>query len=299
MNLKKQLSNLVTLAAIAVIALLACMPARAWGPTGHDVIVQIAYDNLTPRAKAKFDAIVRSDPRGRDLFAMANWPDVIRRSTLIPEADQHPRRHFVNIPFQNGVILPASQRAPLYGDSECVTYAIDIYYHKLATSQTPQDQADALSWLIHVVGDVHQPLHCITLISPEFPAPEGDAGGNKYFIRTPHETEAGRVGFRKSKLHAYWAQAPDRIIPGGRISDIVKLEETTFPKSATREWKNGSPSDGIRWADESCDLAAQVYSAPEDEDVSPQYDSFVITTTEHRLAQAGYRLAGLLNTLWK
>ena len=63
----------------------------------------------------------------------------------------------------------------------------------LKGSGTAQEMVDALSWLIHLIGDIHQPLHCVTHITSQHPAPEGDRGGNSFKLKgTPNN------------LHSVW-----------------------------------------------------------------------------------------------
>jgi hypothetical protein len=78
------------------------------------------------------------------------------------------------------------------------------------------DKAEKMSWLIHLVADVYQPLHCATLINSFYPAPEGDRGGNKFFVKVPRSSKA-------QKLHSLWDELLGRGTARRVESSTMKL----------------------------------------------------------------------------
>jgi hypothetical protein len=208
-------------------------PARAWLAEGHQATGAIAYDALLrhdPEAartavallmahpdRARFDAELAALPaaaRGRRLMAlMATWPDLARGgpwdhdSWHYDQAFASPIRHLV--PFSFGGAFAAFRR-------------------NLATLRDagapPQDRAVALAWVMHIVGDMHQPLHAAIWLSWRFPV--SDAGGNWSWVR-PEEDAA------PMRLHWFWDSAGRPPAPRGSAPDAFVAElERLFPFEA-------------------------------------------------------------------
>ncbi len=294
------LRNLCRTAFVLLSALSAMAPALAWGPVGHEVVAQIAYDNLKPNVKAKVNAILAADPRGRSLADASTWPDSIRHSNKVPASEIHASEHYVNVPLTNGTLPPPPERATYYVEPETVTIGIADNATVLADgSSKPQERADALSWLIHLVGDIHQPLHCVARITDEHPLPHGDQGGNLYSVRAPHITPSGNIGVRKTSLHAYWDSVPSMLDLSATPQQLAAAIEKSNPIASCPSPDNASPKDAAIWANESCELALTVYATPENEQLTDEYIAASKAIARDRLARAGYRLAGLLNALLK
>jgi hypothetical protein len=194
---------------------------QAWNATGHMTIALIAYRRLDASTRSKVDAILRSHPaytefkgkqptnfadEGAWVFMMAStWPDVIKdrnnpfHATYDPDDSSarpgsfhkgiHDVEHFVDQPFEQG---GTTGKAP--GPRTILTY-LPENLAKLKMGGDDKDMAVALSWIIHLMGDLHQPLHCTSRFSPEFP--DGDQGGNLFVVMPPE-------GNRPVALHAYW-----------------------------------------------------------------------------------------------
>ena len=273
-------------------------PAQAWNQRGHEAVAAVAYAQLTPDAKKAVDGILASDPRHRTLAQASVWPDVIRRDDTVPAADKHAARHYVDIPYLDGQTAPPPV-ASLFRDPETVTAGIKLYAAELGSPATtdPQRRADDLSWLIHLVGDIHQPLHCCTRVTPEHPLPAGDRGGNDYAINAAVKNPDGSAGTTQ-KLHAFWDLAPD-LSPTAATSEALAAELMQgHPAALYPGILQASPADAEQWAIESYSYETFVYTTPEHKDVTPEYaaDAYAITTD--RLARAGYRLAAILNHLF-
>lgn len=195
--------SLILLAA-SVFALLFAPAAQAWGCKGHQTIALIAEKHLTPAAKQLAAAMLAVDPgrhfngtpcgtTGLDAFAAAaTWADAVR----IQGTDSG--FHFVDIPRGGS---QADIAAICAKPDSCVTKAIaDQVLILEDTNATPKLRAAAIRYIIHLVGDLHQPLHCTT---------NGDRGANcvpvGYFKSTPHPvTSTASLDDYNPNLHAVW-----------------------------------------------------------------------------------------------
>lgn len=305
--------------------------ARAWNYTGHRLIATLAYDELTPAARNKLDALLRAHPRydadlladlpqGYDpkpyAFAMAGyWPDIVRSPQNPMHFTSHqPQWHYINVPieFTGGGAQPATQPATQAtsatapasqpaGEPQNVVEAIDKARIDIVNaSVSDADRAVALCWLIHLVGDLHQPLHAATLFSPQFPA--GDRGGNLFIVMK---------GYQQQNLHSIWDESlgtqsspfvigyvasgmmNDPQFKRDALQDVADLNPLTWMKessAAAREsaYLNGElkgiSSDELRQ-----DPAAPVPLLPRG------YLRDAELVSLKRAALAGHRLAQLLN----
>ncbi|MGB7156608.1 MAG: S1/P1 nuclease, partial [Tepidisphaeraceae bacterium] len=200
--------------------------ASAWNYTGHRTIGTIAYDEITPAVRAKVDAILKAHPRyekdllgempqgyaepARFAFAMSGyWPDIIRTQSNPMHFTHHrPMWHFINVRYQLPDWNPSS--APSTATSTAATGATT----QPAADEGPKDVVEAIAknkadlrdpslsdaqkavavcWLVHLVADLHQPLHATTLFSAQFP--DGDRGGNSFIISQRRQNV---------NLHAVW-----------------------------------------------------------------------------------------------
>lgn len=160
-------------------------PALAWGPVGHAIIAEIAEARLTPAA-AQAVAQLLSQDGAQHLDQIASWADAIRPS--------HPETgpwHFVDIPL-SAQGYNAARDCP---GGNCVVEQIQRWGAVLGDATVaPAERLIALKYVVHFVGDIHQPLHCETNFASR-PPPNGDRGGNDV-----HLTYFGR----STNLHAVW-----------------------------------------------------------------------------------------------
>ena len=157
----------------------------------------IAYARLTPRARARVSELLAVpvapytlSRQSRDFVDASVWADEVRG-----EPGFEPTRpwHFVDNPFG---ITPETPLPPGLPSAQNILAALRkeiAVLHDPAAKQG--DRARALRFVIHLVGDIHQPLHCATRISPL--NPDGDRGGNDYAVIPPQNT-------RGDNLHAFW-----------------------------------------------------------------------------------------------
>ena len=184
-------------------AVLAPAPARAWGCKGHQVVALLAEKHLTPHAREMVKKILAASPidpnlsryckeGGVDAMADAStWPDDIRSQ----RPDTAPW-HYVDIPLGTTVREVEKFCDPKQG---CVTSAIrDALATLRSTDADAQKKADALRFLIHFVGDLHQPLHAVS---------NNDLGGNcvpvAFFDEVP-QLRNQQLEIYSPNLHAVW-----------------------------------------------------------------------------------------------
>lgn len=259
------------------------LPALAfsWGMDGHRVIATIAYRHLEPEVKAKIDAITLVEDEAypalsRFLYASV-WPDFIAHK----DDKRTQPWHFIDMPI-NGT-------HPL--DPHNVVWAIQENTKTLENKALSLHVRNrALRFLVHFVGDVHQPLHCATRITSLMP--DGDRGGNAFYIHT-------RVA---NNLHSYWDRGLGLLRFHGKrlrarqVRQMAHDIELRYPPSL---FKQGLKVTGPeKWARESYQLA-KTFAYQVDESPSLDYINKGQVIVKQRLALAGYRLAALLNRLLK
>lgn len=288
--------------AFSLVFLILSTPALSlgWGAGGHMIVAQIAFDRLNPRAKAQVKALLALpiDPkavtaRSKDFVNAAHWPDDLRQFT---EFDHFKELHFIDTPFSSdGTPLPALPTPD-------VVTALQDNLNILKTSTDKNAQAQALRFIIHFVGDIHQPLHCTTRVSSAHPT--GDAGGNLVKIKIP-----GKNGTVKaSNLHSYWDGGLGTFPPTGpnfrppplsQIPAAAALAKAGNPDTDPA-LKLDDPFNFQSWADESFALAKDVAYKGITNGSTPTaaYRSKGAKVARQRVAWGGYRLAALLNAIW-
>jgi hypothetical protein len=309
--------------------------ASAWNNTGHMAVALIAFRQLRPATRAKVLEILKAHPAAggwkapegtppsdADAYVVlkaATWPDFIRDADHPGHEDSRPEDHFINFPCPDPKDFPVPPQAT----REAVLSRPNILARLASCAKTLRDPRSAaadkakdLSWLLHLVGDVHQPLHCAARFSPQFP--DGDRGGNDVIVASePGVTVTRPEGDAKiswPNLHSSW----DRVLgsaedPAG-VRDVADLCQA-FPR---RNFAAALKKTGFAdWADESVALAVEDAYGKEfpflplrqaigllSEKASvaipalpPEYLRSARGVAERRVALAGYRLADLLETL--
>jgi hypothetical protein len=178
-----------------------------WNKRGHGVVAFIARDVLlarNPDAWTKIDDVLQSDPRGRSSIAKASrWPDDMKSD---PDFRKRTSKwHYVDIVWVEGTEPHADAPLP---ESPHAEQKLPDFLEEFDTTNA-QKRADALSWILHVVGDLHMPLHCATRVNDEHKAPQGDDGGNGFhlwiggFARGLSHSRVRRVRRRRRRRPAY------------------------------------------------------------------------------------------------
>lgn len=298
--------------------ILAIAPAHAWYDFGHMEVASIAYKRLNAQTKARVSQLlklnpyysqwtqnlpVNADDDTKELYIFAQcatWPDAIKSdetykpdgadkgySPIEPIASQnigyedhylHKYWHFTDHPFStDGTTLPPPQTVNAQTQ-------IAAFRKALASTDVNDDvKSYDLTWLVHLVGDVHQPLHCAMRVSKS--DTNGDAGGNDVKLACPD---------CPANLHSFWDGAP-----GSERSVPLALQSAAELRPAKQ--KQVKIVDESVWVDESFKLAKQVaYSGPIKSDDGPfelseSYKRKVVKLANERVALAGERLAAVLN----
>lgn len=310
--------KLLRMAMCAALAGGMAWPAAAWNGFGHMSIGYVAYQKLDPRTRARVNELLRlnpsyakweatipagSSPADKDLmiFMIATtWPDQLRNDPAyhddgaeggnrpggaeaaqnIGYADhlRHKYWHFVDLPFtQDGTPLPEVP-APN------AQTQIAAFRAALASASSDDVKSYDLAWLLHLVGDVHQPLHCTARIRKR--QPQGDAGGNLVKVCAPECTWT---------LHWYWDSLPGP--NDASLSDVIGASKQ-LPAAPAKAARIGQESE---WIAEGFRAAQKyVYAAPVGPEGGPytltaKYQNAARKLARKRVALAGARLANLLN----
>jgi hypothetical protein len=310
------------LSLLVVVGFLACR-CEAWNSTGHEIVAQIAFDNLSPDAQAKILAELKHHPRlHQDLLAdaapgedpdramflrAATWPDMIRfPANPANRTEHHGPWHYVDYPYElDGVTGPVvDEQWDGHSMPANLLQAMAKATTELKDPQTPPDRkAIDLCWVEHLIGDIHQPLHAVSLYSKEYP--HGDQGGNQLRIRT---SENGIMN-----LHAFWDDVEGMSLNPDVIRKTADRIEKEHPQSELKA--QVADLNVVDWAKESLALAKDrvylngalphttVQQAQENPDSVPplpaDYEKNALATADVRMALGGYRLAAVLEDLAK
>lgn len=271
---------------------LAALPgsALAWGRTGHAVVAQIARGYLTPNAAAAVDALLAADADALttpDLGARASWADAWRK-----DHRQTTEWHFVDVELDHPDLaqacfgFPASATPASAGpEKDCVVGRLNAFEAELADPKTdPAERLMAFKFVLHFVGDLHQPLHA---------ADNQDRGGNCVPLSLG--------GTRTVNLHSYW----DTVAVEAIDADPNRLAATLAAQITPADRKAWEKGDAKSWAMESFALAkSTVYTLGSKpgcaSDAAPLplpagYDQAAQAAVALQLKKAGVRLALELN----
>jgi len=305
-----------------VMMLAAAGPARAWDDFGHMQVAAAAYKKLAAKTKARVDALLKLNPHYGDwivgakkrdqprvaFLRAATWADAIKSDRAYKDDDQkastagqnigyadllrHKYWHFVDQPFSPDGTPLADAMAP-----NALTQ-ITLFKAALCSTTASDDvKGYDLVWLLHLVGDVHQPLHTVSRFDKD--DPRGDRGGNQVKItgneQPPVCDDPRYCPFGPpADLHAFF----DDITGSGYCAEEVQAAADALPKANAT--KAAITDEGI-WVSEGVQLAqAAVYVAPIGVGDGPftvddAYQKAAFALGKQRISLAGARLANLLN----
>lgn len=276
-------------------------PACAWSARAHTMVGDIASALLTPDATLAVDDLLRDDlgvdgkPSGYStLGQVANWPDLYRATAAGKPSGVY---HFDDIP-----ICGTPDRVTYCRDGQCGTAWIAKQITVLKdASQPPRARNEALKWIAHLVGDLHQPLHA---------SDDDDQGGNTVKItflgKAADDPVDGRTSYPYN-LHTAW----DRLIPYRAFDRAGGLERflADMPSAATiADWEVGTID---QWTMESHELAVDyVYPAMPTAftcgtaitgvvPLDARYDQMGEIIATQQIRKAGVRLAKVLNDIFR
>lgn len=223
-------------AAAAAFAPLPLTPAHAWGKDGHRIVCAIAYRNLTATAKAEVDRLIAADGRYQSFADSCTWADGFAQVNL------RGGEHYAN--YERDTEHVTSGSCP-DDDEPCVLSAIEADTQTLRNPGSDADRAQALKYLGHWYGDIHQPLHISF---------KDDRGGN--YIRVTGACAPVKI----RKLHAAWDSCiiQERILDSRGDDEVAQADSTAatldagITPSQRSAWLTSEPKD---WAEESYSIA--------------------------------------------
>jgi hypothetical protein len=247
------------------------LPAFGWGVEGHSLIARIAWVQLSPSVQARVSEILGPNVT---IQSIASWADNVRN-----QRHETGPWHYIDIPIDK----PHLDMARDCPKGDCVIARIEDFQKILKDPATaPLQRREALMFLVHFVGDMHQPLHC---------ADNNDQGGNKVPVKF-----GDRAGDRPYNLHSLW--------DGGLLSDMPK-EDVLFAQYSkdsakhARKWAKGTVED---WAEQSHKIAQKVtygklpkVAAGAPEPIDAAYEKAADPVIQLQIEKAGARLARVLN----
>jgi hypothetical protein len=302
------------------ITVLAVSPALAWNDRGHMLAAMVAYQQMTPETRARVNEILRHHPQydllkegeptpgpDQDLWVFlraATWPDMVRSpSNPLHGTEHHPQWHYIDFPVNEGGKRGPQPVEKWNGQHEPANLlqAVEDMKSQLQAKSTKDDRrAIDLCWMEHLVGDIHQPLHAVSLFSSAFP--EGDKGGNSFTVKR---------GETPTNLHSYWDGILGRDVSVGTLKSQIEGWEKNPDLSRAKLLGGKHDTDVAAWAHESRDIAEhQVYldgklkgvrhtghgDYPKDIPALPSgYEEAAKRLAAKRIMLAGYRMADELN----
>lgn len=296
-------------AGLALLALAAAAPAQAWSELGHRMIGDLAEPHLTPAARAAVDDLLAGESEPT-LGGVAGWADALRHRD--PARFRISSRwHYINA--RGGGCQFDEARDCAQGG--CIVSAIKAQRRIVADHRQPREaRRDALKFLVHFVGDLHQPLHA---------GPREDSGGNGFqlSLRRAGGRDGDGGGRRErstigTNLHTVW---DSHLLASAGLARVAYVERLRARRGAPG--RAGAPREGrsaqvadrnvqaagrdadldvsadapLHWARESCTLvdARQIY--PATRSIGADYLDAHRPLAEQRVQLAALRLAALLN----
>lgn len=243
----------------------------SWGPNGHRIVAEIASHHLTPQARKAIQLLL-----GRQSLAMiSNWPDFIKSDTT-HKYDHTSRWHYLDFPAEADAakfdaVLKSAKGENLYSQTQALIGQLK------SPTVSKEQKIFALTFLVHLIGDMHQPLHV---------GRDEDQGGNKVTVYWFD---------RSTNLHRVWDE---------HLIDFQQLSYTEYakaldiaPAATVSKLQSGSVRD---WMFESHVLADKVYAKTKEGDkLSYHYNYWFQEDLNQQLLKGGLRLAATLNEIFR
>jgi len=258
--MKKTLLSVLVIGALFLIS---------WGGTGHKTVAKIAENHLTNNAKIAVKALLGD----QSMADVASWADQLRND---PNYSNTGSWHYINAPA--GLSYEDfSKTVKAQGPNNVYGALLKCEDDLQSKNTTLRQKSDALKFIIHFAGDMHQPMHV---------SRAEDKGGNTIQLQ---------FDGKGTNLHSLWD------------SGLINREHQSFEQMAIaydkatpaqiQQWQSQDP---MQWAYESYQIAAQLYAAAEkDNQPGDAYYQQYIPIVRQRIEMAGIRLAGILNAIFK
>lgn len=234
-----------------------------WGQIGHRTVGLIAEGLVKNKTKKAIERVLENET----LAEVSTYMDEVRSDSEFNYANTW---HYCTIP--DGMTY---EEAPVQEGGDVVWAIEKIITELKAGGMSLEEEAIKLKFLVHMVGDIHQPLHVGT---------GEDRGGNDVKVQWFGS---------KTNLHSVW---DSKMINGKEYSYTEFAEWVNHPtKSQIKAWQAATVRD---WAHESMTYRPQIYDVPENGRLSYAYGYQYFDIVKHRILQAGVRLAGVLNDIY-
>lgn len=305
---------------IFVIAFFFANSVSAWDDTGHKLVAYIAWERMTPTAREKAFNLLMNAPedsdlsvfymqdsrsaeaRKRELFIIdSTWADIVRDKRFKNRYAKyhHGKWHYLDT-FWREVDGKVELVSDLKPDEENALERLYMFDKVLRdASASDEDRAIALAWIMHIVGDLHQPLHDSGRVTKY--DPKGDQGGNLFIV-----SPKGAKGEDRVSLHWFWDSIIGRSVPrqndecdSDYIPPIAKQIMNKFPYSKMQNRLELGKFD--EWQQEGFKIAStKLYPASLkfNETPSEAYKKQAFEIAQEQIALAGYRLGDMLNQIF-
>ena len=291
--------------------------AAAWDDAGHKISAYIAWQRMSPEAREKAAKILLAAPESSDLSVFyssdsraaaakqrelfmiaATWADIVRDRKF---KERYEKYHKGNWHYSDTFWQTVNGKTEYLKDMEEGGKAVEKLYdfEKVLrdASASDEDKAIALAWILHLGGDIHQPLHTSARVTEL--EPKGDQGGN-LFLLTPKDAQ------RSENLHWFWDSIVGRNIP--RQNDacdsdyLPPLAESFMKKYPAAKMQNRLALGQFNeWQKQSFALNQTAVFSPDlirYQMPSAKYKKKAFTVAEQQLALAGYRLGEMLDQIF-
>jgi hypothetical protein len=256
---------------LSLIIVPVCFILVSWGVTGHRAIGKIAENHLTPKAKAAVQDLLGTE----SMADVSTWADQIR---MKEEFKYTTPWHYINLPLG---LSYSEFKQKVENMTEDNVYSAVLKQEKLLTDKdTPREKKiEALKYIVHFVGDLHQPMHI---------SRAEDQGGNK--IQLNYDDKG-------TNLHSLW---DTRLIEHQGLNyEQLAAKYGDVPAEQAKEWQHAPL---ITWMWESYQISSKLYAEVDqmkDRKIDSTYYAQHIPVIDVRIQQAGLRLAGMLNNIFK
>ena len=274
MNRKSRQKAARSVAAGMLLLSVATSQSWAWGREGHRLTALVAEQYLTPATKAAVVELLHDET----LAGVAPWADEYR-----VEHPETGKWHYVDIPksetrFNRDRDCPVSTIDPKSPWRDCITDRILYFEGRLGdTSLSPRERAQALKFIVHFIGDVHQPFHAMG----------DDRGGNNVNVSFLGSAQCGSY---TCNLHGIW---DDSMIEHEGLSENKYLDHL-LQEIKDNHWERMTGGDPVTWANISHHYAVESY-APNGALITSEYVTAESKVVDAELALGGLRLARVLN----
>jgi S1/P1 Nuclease. len=311
------LNKIVKTLLISIFSLVFSYSAAAWDDVGHKTTAYIAWQQMTPEARERASKLLQSAPEDSDLsvffmqdarplelrrldhfMTAATWADVVRDRNLNVRYRKYHKSnwHYYDTfwTVENNQIKFIEN--PNTEGGKALEKLIEFEKVLRDSSVNDAEKAIALAWVMHLVGDLHQPLHNSARVTET--EPKGDQGGN-LFLLTPQGTPREQ----QDNLHWFWDSIIVRNIPRGEACDteyISGVGKRIMKKYPAAKMQNRIETEFRQWHKEGVELAQTKVFSPalkRFETPSAAYKKEAMKTSEERIALAGYRMGALLNRI--